>query len=225
MRKSILLLLIILIPVMAIAQTANDFFDKAINEFHKGNYKEAIANFQKCIQLEPVDAIEAEAYANIAALNNLDGKYKQAINNSNKSIEINPSNIRAYVERGAANLAQGNKEIAITDFSVAINLDKKNIFLSSRIRAFVHRGVARAGLGDFNGAIQDYDAAIALGSNDTRNPEIMKGYMARGISKIRIGQIESGCSDILMAGKLGSKEAYEFANKLSHKYGINCSKD
>jgi len=225
MRRLILIFIILFIPSIAFAQTVNDFFNKAITEFRKGNYNEAIVYFQKCIDNEPEGAIEAEAYANIAAINNLDGKYKQAINNSNKSIEINPSNIRAYVERGAANLAQGNKEIAITDFSVAINLDKKNIFLSSRIRAFVHRGVARAGLGDFNGAIEDYDAAIALGSNDTRNPEIMKGYMARGISKIRIGQIESGCSDFLMAGKLGSKEAYEFANKLSHKYGINCSKD
>ena len=96
MRQSILIFILLLIPIIAIAQTANDFFDKAINEFHKGNYKEAIANFQKCIQLEPVDAIEAEAYANIAAINNLYNNHEKAIKNSSKSIEINALNIKAY---------------------------------------------------------------------------------------------------------------------------------
>jgi len=205
--------MIIMLPILVLAQSANDYFDKAIKEFHQGNYNEAIAYFQKCIQNEPVNSIEAEAYANIAAINNLNAEYEKSIMNSSKSIDIDSLNIKAYVERGAANLALGNKSIAVTDFTVALNLDQKNRFPFSRIRAFVGRGLARNGLGDYNGAIKDYDSAIALGSHDAKNPEILKAYFGRGVSKIKLGQYESGCSDISMAGKLGSKQAYEFANK------------
>ena len=49
MKKSILLLLLVLIPVLALAQTAEDYFDKGVEKGVKGDYRGALNNFNKVI--------------------------------------------------------------------------------------------------------------------------------------------------------------------------------
>ena len=62
MKKSILLLLILLIPVLALAQTAEEYLDKGIAKGELGDYREAIQDFNKAIELNPNDSM---AYNNM----------------------------------------------------------------------------------------------------------------------------------------------------------------
>jgi hypothetical protein len=50
MKKSILLLLIILIPLLALAQTAEEYFDMGLAKGKKGDYRGAIQDFNRAIQ-------------------------------------------------------------------------------------------------------------------------------------------------------------------------------
>ena len=61
MKKSILLLFILLIPVLACSQTSEDFFEKGIAKSNLGDYKGAIQDYNKAIELDPN---LAEAYLN-----------------------------------------------------------------------------------------------------------------------------------------------------------------
>ena len=53
MKKSILLLFILLIPVLACSQTSEDFFEKGIAKSNLGDYKGAIQDYNKAIELNP----------------------------------------------------------------------------------------------------------------------------------------------------------------------------
>ena len=53
MKKSILLLLILLIPVLALAQTAEEYNDMGTSKGEKGDYKGALKDFNKAIELDP----------------------------------------------------------------------------------------------------------------------------------------------------------------------------
>jgi len=57
MKKLILLLLIIFIPVITLAQTAEDYVNKGVAKYEKGDYRGAIQDFNKAIELKPNDAL------------------------------------------------------------------------------------------------------------------------------------------------------------------------
>ena len=59
MKKLIILLLILLIPVLVLVQTAENYLDKGVDKYNKGDYSGAIQDFNKAIELDPNDA---EAY-------------------------------------------------------------------------------------------------------------------------------------------------------------------
>ena len=61
MKKSILLLFILLIPVLALAQTAEEYLDKGIAKGELGDYRGAIQDFNKALELDPI-GFDQEAY-------------------------------------------------------------------------------------------------------------------------------------------------------------------
>jgi len=50
MKKSILLLFILLIPVLAIAQTAEEYFNRGKAKYDLGDYRGAIQDYNKAIE-------------------------------------------------------------------------------------------------------------------------------------------------------------------------------
>ena len=53
MKKSILLLFILLIPFLALAQTAEEYFNKGTTKAEKGDYRGAIQDYNKAIEFKP----------------------------------------------------------------------------------------------------------------------------------------------------------------------------
>ena len=118
-------------------------------------YEKAIQNFNKAIKLEPDDK---EAYKNRAeAYSKVFGQDGAAIKDYDKAIK-----------RGAVYQQSNMLELAIEDFSRAIELD------SSSSEAYFNRSVAYSGLEKYERAISDVSRYIEL------NPDDAKGYYLRG---------------------------------------------
>ena len=112
MKKSILLLFILLIPVLAHAQTAEEYFNKGLEKGKKGDYRGAIQDFNKAIQLNP-NLADVYNYRGLAKglLDDLRG----AIQDFNKAIQLNPNFALAYYKRGNAKIKLGQKDSGCLD--------------------------------------------------------------------------------------------------------------
>jgi len=116
MKKSILLLFILLIPVLALAQTVEDYIDKGTAKEKLGDYKGAIQDYNKSIELDPKFALPYNERG--IAKKNL-GDYKGAVQDYNKAIELNPNYANAYYNRGIAKSYLGQKDSGCLDLSKA----------------------------------------------------------------------------------------------------------
>ena len=86
MKRSILLLFILLIPVLAHAQTAEDYFASGLAKYNQGDYRGAIQDYKKAIEINPN---YAEAYISRGNAKVKLGDSKSAIQDYNKATEIN----------------------------------------------------------------------------------------------------------------------------------------
>lgn len=76
--------------------------------------------------------------------------------NLNREIRLNPSNAKAFINRGNALVGLKNFKKAVEDYTKAIELEK------NKARAFTNRGFAYEKLKEYDKAIEDYKAAISI---------------------------------------------------------------
>jgi tetratricopeptide (TPR) repeat protein len=133
-------------------------FDRGVLYDNKGQFDEAIREYDLAIRLNPKNALahynRGLDYAN-------KGQFDRAIEDYDQTISLNPDNPDNFVSRGAAYDGKGQYDRAIEDYDQAIRL-KPDYGL-----AFVDRGIAYANKGEYDRAIQDYDQAIRIDPNDS----------------------------------------------------------
>lgn len=86
---------------LALAQTAEEYLVRGIQKFQVGDFKGAIKDTNKAIELKPNLAVAY--YIRAGAKGSLEN-YNGAIEDFNKVIEIDPNNAGAYYGRGTARL-------------------------------------------------------------------------------------------------------------------------
>jgi Tfp pilus assembly protein PilF len=96
----------------------------------------------------------------------------------------------AYYNRAVAELAKGDLEGAIADYTKAIELEPNNF------RAYDNRGVLKQAKGDMDGAIADYSKAIEL------KPDLANAFYNRGNAKVTKGDLDGGIADCTKAIEL-----------------------
>jgi tetratricopeptide (TPR) repeat protein len=77
------------------------------------NYKDALFDFTKAIELSPSFA---EAYYKRGNIKNLMGDYSGAISDYNKAIDLNPNLAEAYHNRGLTKFNSGDEQAGNLDF-------------------------------------------------------------------------------------------------------------
>ncbi len=124
------------------------------DQYQNGEYKEAIVNCDKLIELEPENI-----YAYIYRGSSKDelGDSKSAIQDYNKVIEIDPRDWNAYYNRGVTLRDSGNTTGAINDFTKTIELNPECAI------AFRNRGNLRLESIDIKNACSDWKKAADLG--------------------------------------------------------------
>lgn len=211
MRTSITLIVALISISSCYSQTADEYYKRGLAKSNLQDYRGAIADYTKAIELNPAYSdvyinrgnapAHSNAYYNRGTTKNDLEDYRGAIADYNKSIELNPDFSDAYYNSGQAKYRLQDYQGAIYDYSKAIEL--KPDFL-----AYYNRGLNKFNLQDYRGAIADYNKAIEL------KPDYMQFYFSRGLAKIAIGQKDNGCLDLSKAGELGHPKAYDTIKEL-----------
>lgn len=138
----------------------NDFSEKyylslGITETNKGNFEEAIKNFDEVLKYNSNSDIayfyKGVVYHNI-------GKEQDAINNYTKAIEINKSMTDAYFNRGQL-LYKSNPKEALDDFVSAVALDPKFI------DAYYSIAAIQKTFGQYKDAVKNLDKILEIEPN------------------------------------------------------------
>ncbi|MGB0525073.1 MAG: tetratricopeptide repeat protein [Flammeovirgaceae bacterium] len=168
-----------------------------------GQYKEAILDYDKAIQLNPN---HTNAYNNRGFAKRKLGRYKEAILDYNKAIQLNPNYANAYHNRGFAKRKLGKYKEAILDYDKAIQLSP------NFENAYHNRGFAKRKLGKYKEAIQDYNKTIEL------NPTDPDTYYNRGHIKKELGNYQEAIQDFSLSIKYCNNDCEYKYNQRGYCY-------
>jgi tetratricopeptide (TPR) repeat protein len=193
-------------PVAALSKDIV-FFQLANSHYSKGDYKNAIADYNQAIKLKPD---YAEAYYNRGLTYNYQGNYTAAIADYNQAIKLKPDYAEAYNNRGLAYADQGNYTEAIADYNQAIKLKP------DYAKVYNNRGLAYADQGNYTEAIADLTQAIKL------KPDDAGAYSNRGNAYAGQGNYTAAIADYNQAIKLKPDFAEAYYNRgLAYYYRSN----
>ncbi len=128
-------------------------------ELSAGNYDAAIADFGRCLELDPKNQAAALGRATAKLRKN---DYAGAIADYNLLLILNPNDLAAYSNRGLARQNTGDVDGAIADFTQVLEANPRYAAI------YNNRGFAKMLKADFEGALPDFDQALALGQRDAK---------------------------------------------------------
>jgi tetratricopeptide (TPR) repeat protein len=99
------------------------FFGRAVFNQQIKNYKSALSDYRKVIDLDPQNYL---AYYNVGYINYENGFMDEALRNWNRCTQMNPSYANAYYMKGLVYEEQKNKQEARIQYQVAIDLNPEN---------------------------------------------------------------------------------------------------
>ncbi|RKU20571.1 hypothetical protein C6503_05790 [Candidatus Poribacteria bacterium] len=200
---------------------------RAYAKYALDQHKEAIANFDSIIQLNPEDA---DAYMDRAWVKVKLGEsekargrakkaqhlYKAAIEDYTQAIRINPKFADAYNNRGVVRLELDDFEGALPDFNRAIGINpghadayKKRAYTKFKL------GESKAAQGDITGTPQLYQSAM---EDCTQviwlTPKDADAYDNRGWARFHLGESETVRGNIKKAADLYEKAIEDYAQAI-----------
>jgi tetratricopeptide (TPR) repeat protein len=151
-----LLLVLLALPIIGFGQTADDYFNKALDYAQNGKSQLAIDNFTECLKIMPDYAY---AYYNRGLAYHKLENYKDAIADYTSALKIMPDYAKAYNNRGLAYHKLENYKDAIADFSGALKINPDYAL------AYYNRGLANKKAGF--PYCSDYEKACDLGIKES----------------------------------------------------------
>jgi tetratricopeptide (TPR) repeat protein len=139
--------------------SATEWLENGIRNYHNKDYKTALHDYNKAIELNPK---YADAYFGRGVTYHSFSKHDEAISDYNKAIELNPKYADAYYNRGLIYGGLGKYDNSFSDLNKAIELNPKYA------NAYYNRGVVYLMHGYNVSAIQDLKYAIQI-NPDLRN--------------------------------------------------------
>jgi len=141
------------------AQKAYDHYDKAEVHRRAGKYEEALAEYNKAIQIR---RNIAQPHHGIGLVYQVQGKHNQAISEYKKAVGINPDYIFAHNNMGMAYMNMGRHNDAVSAFREATQI------YENFVDAHANLGEAHYKLKQYSEAVESLDMAIALNENHPR---------------------------------------------------------
>jgi FKBP-type peptidyl-prolyl cis-trans isomerase len=177
---------------------AATYYKRGHAYFQKHEYKKAIIEFTRTIQLAP-DLALAYGYRGSTYLQLND--YDKAITDLTKSIQLDPNTASSYSNRSLAYRAIGKYNDAIVDCNRAIRI-KPNF-----LEAYNNRGLAYRLLGEYDKAIADYNEAIRI------NPDYVRVYYNRGTVYDSKGEFDKAIADYTKSIQLDATFAQAYQHR------------
>lgn len=177
---------------------AIDYFARAMDFLMVKNPAEAIADFNRAIELSPKFSL---AYMGRSYAKYMQMQIEQAKDEENTA-PTSPKN-----QAGAAMLKErkANHDIAeiIADLDKTIELSPRNIY------AIFNKGNMYVVLQNYTSAISCYSNAIAL------KPDFGEAYYNRGLMYLKMGNKDKGIADLSKAGELGILPSYNVLKRMT----------
>ena len=154
---------ILSVPLIALAENAEFYFNRAFDKEDAGDLKGAISDWDKAIDLLPS---YDTSYFNRGLVKDRLGDWSGAISDYSKAIQINNKNNQIsrssviYEARAKAKYQSGNYDGSLRDFDKAIEINPNDG------ETFSSRAVLIGGppFNDMNGACNDIKQAASLGN-------------------------------------------------------------
>lgn len=194
LSKLIMVFFVSILMIAASAQDIENDLESGMQYFEKGDYKNALLNFNKAIEK---DSKNADAFYMRGRVKQILEDYHGAMKDFNIAININAKSAHYYFDRGNIKFALQDYYGAIADYSETINLDV------THVDAYFNRGKAKHQLDAYQDAINDCTKILEIHADN------VDAFYLRGVLRIEHGQTEKGCLDLSKAGELGDLKAYE----------------
>lgn len=137
---------------------AEIYYSRGNTWFDKGDLDKAIADFSKCVELDPKNG---DAYYSRAFAWDYKGEPDKAIADFTKAVEINPKDAESYYSRGNTWFDKGDMVRAIQDFTKAVEVQP------NFSDAYYNRSIAYSNRGDLDKAFTDAKKALSLEPKNT----------------------------------------------------------
>ncbi|WP_310417461.1 tetratricopeptide repeat-containing serine protease family protein [Chamaesiphon sp. OTE_8_metabat_110] len=178
---------------------ADDYFALANQKFEKGNYRGALADYDRAIALKPDYAKAYRARSTVKS--GKIGDPQGALADLDRAIQIAPNDGLAYAIRGfLKHDSLQDSQGALADLNRSIQLDPNNN------NAYAMRGgIKYQKLNDPQGALNDLDRAIQL------DPNAANSYLLRGIVRYQaFKNSQGGLADLNRAIQLDPQNANSY---------------
>ena len=220
-----------------------DYLKLALEASIAKQYKEAILNYDKIIELDPKNSAiyrwRAEAktqlgwndaaiddYSRMIELNPCMDAYetrgkaffklkrhRQAIADFGKMIEIDPDVPFGYIERGETLYALGQYKEAIVDFSKAIDINPDELYLYSRLGEIMYKS------GQYKENIANYFETINMNPsylNADYTRTLSRLYCSRALARRNTKELKLALTDLKLALQLAQENNDgEFITKIN----------
>ncbi len=219
------ILLAFCITFSAQAQKPEQIYKKAVAEYNKGEFEEAVESFDKLLkQVQDYVSYYYRGMSHLAI-----GNYNEAQNDFSMAIALKQDYADAYNGRALTFGYLNNVEAAMLDFKKAIELDpnfaeayanRATAYISQNLFELAEKDLRKAlalrkdhipaqlnlarltySMGSFKAAIKEFNKCIALGVKDS--PEV---YIKRGKSYLAIKEVDKAIKDFNEAIKLEPRD-------------------
>lgn len=186
-------------------QNADFYLTRGNLAYDKREYKQAIADYNQALSLDPQ---LSEIYYKRGNIYADQQQYQQAIADYNQAISLNPQLFKAYYNRGNAYYTQKQYQQAIADYNQALKLNPQ------LAEAYYNRAIIYDDQGQVDQAIADYNQTLKL--NPQFSPD---AYYNRGFAYRNKGQYDQAITDYNQAIKLNPQHSLAYTER-GFTYGI-----
>jgi len=155
------------------------YFERGLSKSDAELHEEAIADFDRSLELRPDDPSVLFARGRSKGL--LD-RHEEAIADFDRSLEL-AANPAAFSSRGAAKSLAGRHEEALADFDRALELDPTNVGI------LLNRGESHTLLGNYEEGLADFDRVRRLGA------DLEGRWFTRGKCLLLLGRYQEAIAD------------------------------
>jgi tetratricopeptide (TPR) repeat protein len=198
--------------------STKDFIKQGNTYYRQKDYDNAVQNYNKAIELNPLDA---GAYSSRGNAYYMKDDYEQAFADYNKALAFDPALPHVYINRGNIYYEEGERDQAIMDYNRAIQVNPQYApayYRRGRFYASAYHDYKKNRDGsEYDRAMRDFSKAIRL------NPQYAEAYNERGYLYYYRGHYDQAFMDYDKAIESNPKYAEAYANRglayrVHHKY-------